>query len=268
MAGLRFLAGASLNGFSWHSGARSAVICGAIGWIAASFACYLYNGTSDLVEDRLNGSTRPMARGALPATLGRRISLSAAIFSLLLVTVAHPAVMLPVAALLFLAYGYGAPSMGLKRSVAGVFLSGFGVGALGYTAGLLAAGPNWPSAPALLFVIVMSLWTGLVGQTKDLPDLAGDRAAGRRTLPVILGDARARCLLGAVALVLGFGYLLMVMLSAPGLRFSALITAAGASGVAAALWLARHDTDRYRRRGAYRIFMVTQYAAAITIIVA
>src|SRR5229473_3171268 len=64
---LRFLAGAVLGAASGHGhGHLMAMAGGAVTIELAIFSCYLLNGLMDLDEDRINGSRRPLARGALP----------------------------------------------------------------------------------------------------------------------------------------------------------------------------------------------------------
>src|SRR4051812_37419769 len=46
---------------------------GAAVWLCCVAFTYLYNGISDIGEDRANGSTRPIARGALPVPVARRV---------------------------------------------------------------------------------------------------------------------------------------------------------------------------------------------------
>src|SRR5690606_17643738 len=74
-----------------------------------------------------------------------------------------------------------------------------------------------PSIEMCLFALALSLWMGVAGTTKDLGDVVGDRATGRRTLPVLLGDARARLTTSAATVALAAGSAVAVWRLAPAL---------------------------------------------------
>lgn len=69
------------------------------------------------------------------------------------------------------------------------------------TVGTLAEiAPAWelvaPVTPAILrWMVVVALLAGATAHVQDFRDVVGDRAVGRKTLPIALGDARARRLM-------------------------------------------------------------------------
>jgi 4-hydroxybenzoate polyprenyltransferase len=260
---LRFTTGVALAGGLAGAGGR--VVAGAAAWAAASFAVYLYNGVGDRAEDRRNASARPVARGDLPAARAAGVAGGAAAAAVALAATAGWLLAGLTAAWLVLGYSYSAPPLALKRHVPGEFLTGGGGSLLSCYAGYVTvAGRAVPAREALLFGVAISLWTGLVGQTKDLPDRAGDAAAGRHTLPCLVGERRASVILGGTALALAAGFAVLCALLAPALLYAAVPLAAGAAAVATAL--ARPGRDRQQLRRPYRLFMATQYAACGTVV--
>lgn len=263
---LRFASGFVLASVARGEFALSpTVFAGAAGWLAATWAIYLMNGIADVVEDRVNGSTRPIARGSLPVT-----SATTACFLLCAGALGCGALVsfrMVVLVVLMLAVGW-AYSFGprpAKMTVPGFVVSVTALGLLTYSAGSCAAGGEW-AIPLLPFGLVMSFWMGLVGWTKDLSDVEGDRVAGRRTLPVLLGERRARTLMAVVVTVVGWGFLAAAGAASPHLQPAAAVVCCGSVVVAVLLLAPVRRPGRAVRRRPYRAFMITQYAAHVTLL--
>ncbi|MEU8251104.1 UbiA family prenyltransferase [Nonomuraea sp. NPDC048916] len=248
---LRFLTGAAM------AGGRADLVAAAFVWEAAVFFVYLYNGVTDVREDRLNGSARPIAGGLLPQRTAAWIAVSAAVAAMVggLLLGGPMAAAVPIMILLGLAYS--GPPCYLKRRSGGAMATVTVAGLLTYYMGEAGAVPT----PRLLVIaLVMSLWMGLVGATtKDLPDAAGDAAAGRHTIAVTRGDRRVRWLASVSAASLGAAFLAAAVLVAPELVWPAVIMLAGAAAVAVLALSDLSQGDRSRRRRPYRAFMITQY---------
>jgi 4-hydroxybenzoate polyprenyltransferase len=153
-------------------------------------------------------------------------------------------------------------------------------GLLTYYAGVAAAGASSPPAAVLVLAGFMSVWMGAVGTTtKDLSDVAGDAAAGRRSLPIRLGERRVRTGVAVLAPALGVAFVLTCLKLAvdgelghrqylevlPG----ACVVLIGALMLAAAvLTPIGTAADRHRQRRPYRIFMITQLGAHGTVLLA
>lgn len=248
---LRFLTGAAM------SGGRPDLVAAALVWEAAVFFVYLYNGVTDVHEDRFNGSGRPIASGLLSRGAAAWIAVSAAVSALVggLLLGGPMAAAVPVLILLGLAYS--GPPCYLKRRSGGAMVTVTVAGLLTYYMGEAAA---VPTPKLLVLALVMSLWMGLVGATtKDLPDAAGDAAAGRQTIAVTRGDRRVRWLASVSAVALGIGFLVAAVVVAPELIWPAVIMLAGAAAVAVLALGDLSQGDRSRRRRPYRAFMITQY---------
>jgi 4-hydroxybenzoate polyprenyltransferase len=187
--------------------------------------------------------------------------------------------LLPVIGLLILGYLYSGPPFRLKRFPSYAFLVAALGGLLTYYAGAAAAGRSSPPMAVLVLAGFMSVWMGAVGTTtKDLSDVAGDAAAGRRSLPIRLGERRVRTGVAALAPALGVAFVLTCLkLAVDGelghrqyleVLPAACVVLIGAIMLAAAVLTPIGAADRHRQRRPYRIFMTTQLAAHTTVLLA
>lgn len=264
MFGLRFCCGALLAAPAAAVATGERLLVGLVAWELAVVSVYLLNGVQDVAEDRVNRSARPIARGDLPPQVALAAAVSCAAGALLASGLAGgPLAALLVAAFLALGVLYSCPPVPFKSSATGSAVSGTLFGLLSYCAGLAAPGGQGPQATWLAFALPMALWTGLVGSlTKDLSDVAGDAAAGRRTAPVVFGVAAARHAAVLTAGGIAIGLAATAGSMAPELLPAAVTAAAGAALVARACRRPLPPAG-VRDRAAYRAFMVTQYAAHV-----
>ncbi|MFI7707983.1 UbiA family prenyltransferase [Nonomuraea sp. NPDC049480] len=253
---LRFLTGAALcaevAGDNGHLG-RTA--WGAVAWMTMLFAIYLFNGVTDLEEDRLNGSGRPIARGDLEPGLASSVAVCTALLSLVAGFALSPVMGGMLVAMLVLGYLYSGPPFPLKRSSAGTVFTGFAATLLTYFGGVFAhAGQLTSSTMLIVFVVAASLWTALVGSTaKDLPDIEGDAQAGRATFAVVHGERVLRRAITLVALGLAVAFTVVILVLDLPLWSGALAMLAGAAVIAVLC-------AKGFRREPYGAFMATQYA--------
>ncbi|TDC42158.1 UbiA family prenyltransferase [Micromonospora sp. KC213] len=262
---LRFFAGAAVAAPQGIVARPATLLLGALAWLGATWCVYLFNGLSDQVEDRRNGSTRPLATGALPVRAARRIVVGLALVALALAGAVSARMVALVALMLALGWAYSAGPRPQKGNMLGFVLVVAAGGIVTYLAGSAAAGAS--VTPDLVVVMVaMSLWMAFAGTTKDLSDVAGDRAAGRRTLPVLLGDRGARRLMAGLVVVAGGVLLAGALLVAPALLVPATVLAVGAGAVVGCVLTGAGAADRRRQRRPYRIFMASQYAVHLTVL--
>lgn len=229
-----FLAG----GFLLHSlGATIALYAGArlnlavflwgqVAVTATQWMVHYANDYFDLAADRANptptqwsGGSRVLLDGRVPP----RLALAAALFLAAVALIAAfllafrlqtGPLTLPLLLLaLALAWSYSAPplrlhSRGVGELTVSLLVPGLTV-LVGYylQAGRLALLPALAAAPLILFQFVMLL-------AIEIPDAAGDAAAGKATLVVRLGRERAGYLM---LLVLALAYLLLLLVTAYGL---------------------------------------------------
>lgn len=227
-------------------------------WLCVAGSVYLFDGVTDVVGDRVNGSRRPIARGTLPVPVAAAVAVG---WAGLAVTGAALIgwVYLGLAGLaLLLGWAYSAPPLRLKRwtSAAGgtVILAGL----LTFAAGAVAAGASAPTT-LLVFAVAMSCWMGFVGAlAKDLSDIDGDAVTGRRSWAVVHGLPAASRRLSGNALLVAAGFGAAAAAVDRVLLWPATVVLVGAVAIVAAC------TDRRPGRSTrhpYRIFMTTQYVA-------
>ena len=297
---LRFACGAILAVSTASTATPVHVLIGACSWELAVVFAYLYNGVTDVSGDRINGSSRPIARGSLSSETARRVAFGAALTALasgLAVGAVFTAVIACAMALGFL---YSGPPCYFKRNPTYSAVSGNLGGLLTYCAGFAAAGGAqlpWAGAVA---VLAMSLWMGLIGSaTKDLSDLTGDTATRRRPAADRFGERTVRLAASALAIALGVAFLIVaavtaivavpaatvmqigaVLLAVVSLQRRDAVTGHLEDGTdsgqlfrnnsrqllrAASRQLRRALGTNYGRRP-YRVFMLTQYAANICLL--
>jgi len=264
---LRFCCAALLadhhtNGAVWP---RVVAVLGC--WVAATWAIYLLNGVADVVEDRENGSVRPIARAILPVDFAKSVVVGLSAAAIGFAALISPVVCLLVALHLAAGIAYSTGPRPLKGNVPGFFGAVVALGGLTYLCGWYASGATEIGAPLLLFGGAMSLWMGFGGATKDLSDTAGDRLAGRRTLPVVLGDRAARIAMAIGASAVGWGFLLAALRWAPSVAPVGFVVCAGSVALAVVVSSNVSRGERFRRRRPYRTFMITQYTAHLTLLV-
>ncbi|MDH6225205.1 4-hydroxybenzoate polyprenyltransferase [Streptomyces sp. MJP52] len=267
---LRYLAGVALAlGPATVSGALPVIqaALGSLAWSCAIVYTYLYNGCMDCPEDRINGSTRPIASGRLSPRTALAVARAAAVAALLLSAGAGAGTLLLCAAMLLLGHGYSAPRTAWKNNTPAAMAVVFCSGLLTYAAGPVALGVP-PHTPALLLTaLVMSLWMALVGAVvKDFSDIEGDTAAGRRTWAVTLGERRTGVLVAAGACLVGGGFAAGAARWTPQLLPTAGVVLTGALVLAATVLTVRAADPRERRRRPYRVFMGTQLCAHLSLI--
>ncbi|MYR39288.1 hypothetical protein GTX14_28195 [Streptomyces sp. SID4944] len=107
---LRFVTGALLTASAAHHRVDLLhLLLGAVAWWAATVSVYIFNGVSDLREDRANRSERPLASGQLGESAARRAVALTALAGLVFGCAAGWEVAESAAVFLVLGYVYSAP---------------------------------------------------------------------------------------------------------------------------------------------------------------
>lgn len=265
---LRFVTGAA---FAVPSFPRNLgdVALGAFAWLCVTWSIYLFNGICDRTEDLRNGLSRPLCTGELQLPLARSMVKCYALCGLCIGAIISWRIAALVALMICLGWAYSAGPRPQKAHAAGFTVVVTSGGLATYLAGWCAAGGRGvPSREFWVLAGAMSLWMGLAGNTKDLSHVLGDRAAGRRTLPLMLGDTAARRVITAMTLALGTAAVALAAVAAHPLLPETGILLAGGAAVAASLGAARPGRPRAVRRRPYRMFMMTQYAVHATMLAA
>lgn len=176
------------------------------------FFCLLYaavfaiatNNKEDLEIDQLTNTDRPLVRGTIATRPYLRIATISLLFSVLLSALIHPAFLITIVGISLIYYLYSCKPFRLKRYV---FLAKLLIGfnsLLAAVCGFVLAGGKWNEFPVFWLVFIL-VPVSLMANFIDLKDTQGDRAAGIKTLPVLLGERNARLLIGAFTL-LAYGF--------------------------------------------------------------
>lgn len=254
----RVLAG---SGVVRHPSLHRAEVVG--GWVALTIAIYVFNGITDITGDVANGSGRPIAAGDLTVLAARSWCLALVGVALALCCVVGPVELGLAIVMLCLGWAYSAgPSF--KDAPAGFAVVIGGGAGLTYAAGLVARGHARPQDVAIAGAL--AVWVGTCCAAKDFSDVDGDRLAGRRTWPVVFGARGAARLLGVLA-VAAAGCVLGISLDADISVVPADVVAVGSAALAVSARRHGNSPDRRARRRPYRVFMTTQYATNVALIV-
>ncbi|MBY4214249.1 UbiA family prenyltransferase [Rhodococcus fascians] len=227
------------------------------GWLCITWSIYLLNGLADRVEDRMNGSSRPLARGTLDAGVARHLVPALACVGVVLCSSAGRSVLVSALVMLALGFLYSAGPAPLKNRVWGVQVSVFGGGLTTYAAGVCAAGTE-VSPAVIVFAIAMSAWMGVGGLAKDLSDVEGDRAAGRSTL-AMWSESGTCVVIASLAGIICVGFAVSAWTVEESLIVPALVLGCGAAALAACAVAGR--SRRRHVRTPYNAFMYSQYGA-------
>lgn len=248
---------------------RVQVLVALLGWALGNTAVYLFNGLQDISLDQVNRKGRPLARGDLSVGTARVACLALAGASVLSASVVGAVDLVATVVLL----GAGVLYSARPAALASPWLTWVLIGYAGCATYLVAAyeASGRIDATIALLAVVMATWmAGVGGILKDLGDVAGDRAAGRRTVAVLRGTPQAATVGAIVAGAVAIG----CAAGAIALRSQGLLGVAAVLGICAAIILrhcrdlARHDTESTTdARTPYRLFMVGQYGAHSALLV-
>lgn len=152
------------------------------------------NNIEDIEIDQLTNTNRPLVKNAVDPKLYDRISKISLLFSLVFSVLIGIEFFLAILGISLIYYIYSCKPFKLKRFV---FLAKFLIGInslISAVCGFYVAGGDLKQFPVfwLLFILIpVSLMANFV----DLKDTVGDKAAGIKTLPVLLGETNAKRLI-------------------------------------------------------------------------
>ncbi len=258
LVGLRFACSASHANFS---AVRAALAF--VAWICVCVAVYALNGISDETGDRLNRSSRPIASGALDAGTAWNVVQSVFVVGALCAAAVSTWLLVVYAVMAWLGWAYSFGSRPLKNTVPSLVFSGTVLGGLTYLAGWIGGSGGTPGVVPVVCCTGMALWMGLAGTaTKDLGDVSGDLLGGRRTLPILVGLARARLIASVGVLVYAAVFCVVVAVLAPAWLYVPVLILIGAVVVAGLCLIKPGETER----NAYRAFLLTQHCTNLAML--
>ena len=235
-----------------------------LGWTLLTVAIYVFNGITDVVGDSTNGSRRPIASGKLASQSATLWCVCLAVAGMALCSRISTQEAGLAGAMLALGWAYSSGPCLKNRPTGFALTIGAGAG-LTYVAGWGARGGHAGVAVVVVTLLVAS-WVGVCCGAKDFSDVDGDRVAGRRTWPVVLGPARASRLLAALAVSGALGALTATVVMGASL-VPAVVLLAGSIMVAVASLRCAAATGRDVRRRPYRLFIATQYLTNLALII-
>lgn len=190
-------------------------------WLASVFL----NDREDLAIDKITNAQRPLVAGALADDDYRQLFWVSFIFSLILALTVGVKFFFVILIYQIIGWVYSAWPFRLKRfPVIATFFSALAL-TLIFSTGfmLLADGQNISRLPHQVFwLLIIAFLVSL--PIKDLKDIEGDRANGVFTIPVLLGEAWARFVIG-LGIFISFA-LSVIWLNAKILFFPAMILGA------------------------------------------
>ncbi len=186
-------------------------------------------GTSQVINDwcdrhvdAINEPERPIPSGRVPGRWPVRIALIGGALSLLLGAALGPWVFAATCVALFCGWAYSSPPFRFKRSGwLGPLVCALSYEGLSWFTGASVMLGGLPSALTLAVLLLYSLGAHGIMTLNDFKAVAGDRATGLRSLPVIMGMRNAALLACAVMATAQCAVALLLLAS--GLSISAAI---------------------------------------------
>jgi len=156
-----------------------------------------------LIDIENKKTYRPVPAGLISMDSAKVFSMQLAIVGLILAFMIDLKVLLGSLALLVFAYGYTIPPLRIKRYVFSPIWISVSRGFLPvFIPSLLFE----PSVFALLYGLVVMVWTCGAQVTKDMGDVEGDRKFGIKTIPIVLGYEGA---VVYITLMMGLSFVLL-----------------------------------------------------------
>lgn len=176
-----------------------AVVVMAIAVESAWLASVIGNDLTDRRIDAITNPTRPLPVRSISESRYRQIGILFFIVSVLFSSIVSVKAMLFLLAYQAIAWIYSMPPLRLKRIpvVATALSAAAGISVLlaGYS--VISPVPSISPVPFSLLAFLFVCYAATI-PLKDFKDMKGDRQDGVFTIPVILGEERARLLLGSV----------------------------------------------------------------------
>lgn len=166
-------------------------------------------GTSQVINDwhdrhvdAINEPARPIPSGRVPGRWPVGIALAGSGIALLLALALGQWVLLATLVALFFGWAYSAPPLRFKRSGwTGPLVCALSYEGLSWFTGASVMLGGLPSPIILLVLLLYSIGAHGIMTLNDFKAVAGDRATGLRSLPVIMGERPAALLACAVMAV-------------------------------------------------------------------
>ncbi|MEM2923341.1 MAG: UbiA family prenyltransferase [Candidatus Nitrosocaldus sp.] len=157
----------------------------AVGTYLISLATYAYNDVTDTMADRINKVNRALVRGKANDKVVKRLSI--ALFSIGMILLLHINLYTAIIALIctVLAIAYSHPRTNLKDMFPyKTLINAAGAGFAALIGGFAVDDLN---VNIIILAVISFLFLFILAPLGDIQDYEGDKAAGKRTFPVVLG---------------------------------------------------------------------------------
>ena len=181
------------------------VITIAVAALTITFAWLFAVTVNDIVDepiDAISNKERPLVTGALTPSLMREVAFVSGVMTLVGALALGSYATFWILVFSAVAYVYSAPPLRLKRvpvlASAFIGIATLALVLLGFF--LLSANQAFAIFPTPIAIVVFLFMT-LLTNVRDFKDIEGDAAAGIWTVPTLLGERRARWVIGALCFV-------------------------------------------------------------------
>jgi len=166
----------------------------AISIFLASISIVMINNLYDVAIDRVSNPRRPLVSGSIDVLLYEKLAYIFMVLALVFAYEASGHVLVVIAAIISNYYIYSVPPVRFKRvPVLSKLVIGFNSFMLVFLGFILIQDLKYfPHALGWIYFAGLTLAANFI----DLKDIAGDRAAGMLTLPILLGERSAKILIG------------------------------------------------------------------------
>lgn len=163
--------------------------------LAGPLVCGASQAVNDWFDrhvDAINEPGRPIPSGRIPGRWGLWIAIAGSVLSLLVAAAIGNVVLLATIVGVALAWAYSAPPWRLKASgVWGPAVCALCYEGLTWFTGAAVMVGGWPDGRIVALLLLYSAGAYGIMTLNDFKAVVGDRATGIRSLPAVLGEARA-----------------------------------------------------------------------------
>lgn len=159
----------------------------------------LWNQIIGVSEDRLNKPDRPIPSGKVTPAGARRRAIVVVVAFLAIGMISPEVIVETICWIITTSWGCWASAANHWLGKNGVMMS---IGTWALLSGAWKCLASYtPQTQG--YILAFSLWTGTMTNIQDMRDVAGDRAIGRKTMPIVYGDIAARRIITFLGIPLG-----------------------------------------------------------------
>jgi geranylgeranylglycerol-phosphate geranylgeranyltransferase len=226
-----------------------------VAWYSVTFGVYVFNGLTDVKEDRIDHPNRPFASGKVSERDGWIIFATFAGISFVVSIAISVVCFILILSAFLLGVAYSHPAVRAKRRFPlKILVSIPGAVLCSLCGGIVAGNLDGPVIFSAIFFGLFALVTLLLGDVSDVP---GDTAAGVRSLPIVIGQKNAVSFIIFLPLTIAFLGLALFETSHLNPAFPLVILAITSySTVNIAMLLEQHDDYLFAKKVKSRLRLI------------